>query len=223
MGDAWASEFIERYGAADRERWRDLVVPFVPDPSDGRCLLTGGHGGETRSYRRRLPRDVQIFREWERHLARFGLDSRTINGNGDRQDVIIPKDSTPPLKNCREDVQLAEKYGVRWQSHHAIPLATHEREVPEWVYSDAKVEEFVRHRFPGAFRKVPSGAARRRAGQLCGCLYMAFRLLLPYDVIGDQLGIGRERAECTAYHGKKHGDLYFAGQKCCRSKPRDHT
>lgn len=25
MGDAWASEFIERYGAADRERWRDLV------------------------------------------------------------------------------------------------------------------------------------------------------------------------------------------------------
>lgn len=231
LGDRDANLFIELYGESDRARWRSLMAPFRPDPFDGRVLVSGGHGGNGRDYvTRKLRSDVQLRREWERHLAKFDLDGRTVNGNGDRQDLIIAKDTTPPLKHCREDVQLATRFGVTWQACHAVPLATHERAVPTWANSDERVREFVRHRFPGAFRAVGANAnprsekgqirqrARVRAAELSAIVYLAFRLLLPFESIANELHAAPDHVLRVANDARAHGDRFFAGERCCRNR-----
>lgn len=233
-GDTQAQAFIRAYGRLDRARWRDLIVAFCDDGwGEGRPILvpkSGNYAHATGNGHRRRSRDVQVAREWERHLARFGLDSQTLNGKAERQDVVIPTNATPPPKNCREDVQLVERYGIPWQTHHAVPISVHERAVPdEWVYNDAMVREFLAHRFPGAFappskrgseRRDVQRRARRRAAQLCAVLYMAFRLMLPYETIGLELKIDPNRALRVASDGRRHGSDFFAGKRCCRSRRR---
>ena len=71
---------------------------------------------------------------------------------------------------------------------------------------------------PSSEKSRIRGNARRRAAQLCGCLYMAFRLLLPYENIGLELGIDADRALRVASDGRAHGDKFFAGEKCCRNR-----
>ncbi|MFZ0978726.1 MAG: hypothetical protein WAN23_04915 [Candidatus Acidiferrales bacterium] len=235
VGDAHAQDFIREYGNLDRARWRDLLVEFREDPwGDGRAILvpkSGNYASHANGNgHRRNGHERQLAHAWEAHLARFGLDSKTLNGRAERQDVIIPTNATPPLKNCREDVQLAERYGIRWNTGHAVPIAVHERAVPDgWIYSDVMVREFLAHRFPGAFappskrgseRRDIQRRARRRAAQLCAVLYMAFRLMLPYETIGMELKIDPDRALRVASDGRAHGDLYFSGKKCCRNRRR---
>jgi len=44
---------------------------------------------------------------------------------------------------------------------------------------------------------------------------MTFRLLLPFEVIGE-LGIDAAHAQWSAGDARRHGDRFFAGERCCR-------
>lgn len=167
--------------------------------------------------------------EYEKKLRPFGLDFQTLAGNSNVQHLIFPAgaDKTLPLRTNYSYVEVAERHGLAWQTTNSAPFMVHFREVPEWLNSDAKIRELVRHRFPGAFTVVgrqadPKSdkarirrAARRRAGELAACLYLAFRMFLPYDEIGVHLNMDPGRALRIAFDGRTHGDLYFSGQYCC--------
>jgi hypothetical protein len=223
-----AEEFVEAYGSLDKQRWLDMLAPFSPDPFEGRCVL-GTRGGNCRdAVTRRLTGDTQIRRTWELQLRAFGLDRESLAGNGEKQHLVVPTGATPPVEN-RVEAELANRFGLPWQSCHQIRVEVHERAVPEWLNNDAQVREFIRHRFPGAFRAVGPNAdpasgkgaerrnARRRAVELAALLFWSYRLMWPFSAVAAELKISTEHAERIAADARRHAEKFFAGEKCCRN------
>jgi len=46
--------------------------------------------------------------------------------------------------------------------------------------------------------------------ELCAIIYLAFRLMLSYEQIGEELGIAPERALRIASDAREHGNLLFS-------------
>ena len=230
-GSRHTRAFIRAYGESDRNRWRELTVPFRPDPAEGRAILIGNRGGDSRDYvEKRLKVSAELRRHWEIHLHKFGLDAAAIAAsNSARQHLTIRAGTLAPERFIDDDRQAGNRFGIQWGTVRAVPVEYHERAAPDWAQSDAMVRQFLQHRFPSAFQVMTSAAdqnsdracirksARKRAAQLAAVIYLSFRVLVTFDVIGAELHISQKKAETIAAKARRHGDAYFAGQPCCRS------
>ncbi len=105
-----------------------------------------------------------------------------------------------------------------------ITDASLEREVPPWTQDDAKVREFILHRFPHAFDRiylrpgVRSGRTRRhpvykKAAELAAVIYYWFRLLLP-AAIAEELGLAEGHVIQRANDVREHGNKFFSPGSC---------
>jgi hypothetical protein len=159
-----------------------------------------------------------LFARYEKMLGKCGLHVNIEHGN--TQWVIVPSDQTPPLhRNRRAPLEVQDKYGII-DGMRSVPICIREREVPHWTLNDRLVREFIRHRFPQAFRKRPSRHFRHRAAELAAILYMTYRLLWPYELIGQELRIEPARALRIAHDAREHGKIFFdfsSPYPCCRN------
>lgn len=223
--------FVEAYAILESRRWQELTREYEGDLADfwrGRAIFAHARGGNLRSYPHKRIYERGLYRVWEKVLKRFDLHDQAIRSNGWHQ-WIIPEGTAPPLTLCQENSQLAARYGIEWNTCQAVKVIPHKREVPEWTQSDERLREFLQHRYLSAFREVgprtdPTsrkgiirGHARRRAAELAVLLYMAFRPLWPYSQIAEEVHIDPAHAVKTADDARKHGNRYFAGERCCRN------
>jgi hypothetical protein len=199
-----------------------MLVPFVPDPCPGRLLTNSpGRGRDGQTYvKRPLGQEVQLRKQWEQYLATFGLDAKSIAGNADRVDLIVPTNSTPASRPAGEKFELAKT------SSHIVPAVIHARKIPTWIASRTKIQMYVLHRHPTFIDRArgdrDSGRERRRekarqlAIRLIAGLYYAYRLLLPYESIAELLGYpNATSAQFRVRRETAHGDRFFAGERCC--------
>jgi len=138
------------------------------------------------------------------------------------QHIVWPADHEPPLQFIRDKSLQLERLGIPGDSARLIPISVHPREIPEWTASDAKIREYILHRFPGL--ASPKAKTRRRfhnrACELCALIYLWFRCLLPAAEIAEELGLEVACVEQMAMNVRTHG--YFEGTCGCNQR-KSHT
>lgn len=186
-------------------------MPFSPDPQEGRALLSGGVGSYPRenlhSYHPRRGNGA-LFADWERILSSCGLGSN-IEGGNQTQHLVIPRNSTPPLKRVT---------GYDMRTSHPIPISIHEREIPEELLNDAKVRELILHLHPGLKseeRKIRR-RARHRASFSLSIIFLWFRCLLHASEIAAELDVSENRVMQAAMDIRTHG--FFEGTCRCGNR-----
>ncbi|MGH7746552.1 MAG: hypothetical protein ACREQ5_17600, partial [Candidatus Dormibacteria bacterium] len=144
---------------------------------------------------------TSVQKRWdtEQRLAEHGLALSQLHGQQDIQHVVRPVLEGSELQGGIQDYQFdPELSGHSWHrrarrlvnspdlnDHHFVRTREHERLIPLWTRSDAKVRQVLERVFP---RMATSARQRAAAGRWLWIVYLFFRALEFTENIATDVG-----------------------------------